>query len=300
MIFITGATGFIGRHLLPALKDKGYSARCLVRTPDRAELCEKSGFETAIGDITGRKSLEHALEGVRMVVHLVGIMEEKGKQTFKRVHVQGTENLVEEAKKAGIKHFFYQSALGADPDSRAAYQRTKAEAEEIVRASGLPFTIFRPSLVIGPGDGFTKKIHSFITSPLPVIPVPGKGNARFQPIHIGDWIKCFLWIMDNPESFGKVYELGGPEHLTYNEIVRTVAEAMGVKKPLFHIPSGLANAGIRLLEKTPFKPATPEQLRLLNTDNICGKESIRKNFGFKPLPFKKALELFISSQARHR
>jgi|Deesub1362A_J573_1020465.scaffolds.fasta_scaffold00093_85 NADH dehydrogenase len=298
MIFIAGSTGFIGKHLLKALTEKNYKIRCLIRKPKQARTYEKQGIEAIIGDITQRDTLYGILTGVRMVVHLVGIIEEKGNQTFKKVHVEGTKNLVEEAKKAGVEHFFYQSALGASLDSPAAYHRTKAEAEEIVRASGIPFTIFRPSLIVGKGDGFTKKILELIKFPSPVIPVPGKGKALFQPIYIGDWVECFLRIIENPNARDKIYELGGPEQLSYNEIVKLIAEASGVRKPLFHIPMGLANIGVRLLEKTPLSPVTSEQLMLLNEDNICDKQSVRKNFGFKPLPFKEALSLFISRQAQ--
>lgn len=295
MIFIAGGTGFIGRHLLEALEDKGIEARCLVRTPEKARQCEARGFETAIGDITDRQSLDGALDGVRMAVHLVGIIEERGRQTFKRVHVEGTRNLVDEAVKAGVGHFFYQSALGADPGSWAQYQRTKAEAEEIVKASGIPYTIFRPSLVIGEGDGFTRRIQEMIRL-APAVPVPGEGNAKFQPIYVGDWIKCFLKILDNPEALGKVYELGGPEHITYNEIVKAVSKAMGREKTLFHFPAAIARIGLKFLEKTPLRVATTEQLRLLETDNICDRQSVKKNFGFDPVPFREALGLFISPQ----
>jgi uncharacterized protein YbjT (DUF2867 family) len=297
MIFLAGGTGFIGRHLLEALEDSGIKTRCLVRTPRKAEQCEARGFEAAIGDITGRQSLEGALDGARVVAHLVGIIEERGRQTFRRVHVEGTRNLVEEAVKAGVEHFFYQSALGADTGSWAEYQRTKAEAEEIVKASGIPFTIFRPSLVIGEGDGFTRRIQEMIRL-APAVPVPGQGNARFQPIYVGDWIKCFMKILDNPEALGKVYELGGPEHITYNEIIKAVSKAMGREKTLFHFPAAIARIGLGLLEKTPLRVATTEQLRLLETDNICDRESVKKSFGFEPVAFREALGLFISPPER--
>ncbi|GAB4417305.1 MAG: NAD(P)H-binding protein [Thermodesulfovibrionales bacterium] len=303
-IFIAGGTGFIGQRLLMALKGKGYKIRCLARTEDRAALCKKSGFDAVVGDITDRESLRGCLEGIDMVVHLVGIIEDRGTMTFERVHVEGTRNLVDEAKGAGIKQFFYQSALGASLGSAARYQRTKAEAEEIVKGSGIPYTIFRPSLVIGENDGFTEKLREIVALG-PVVPIPGDGMAKFQPIYVDDWVRCFLSIINNEDAIGKTYEFGGPEHLTYNEIVAQLMGAMGVKKPVLHLPMIFAKAGVpfigisqkigKLLGKQ-IPTATVEQLTLLGMDNICDVDSVEKNFGFKPITYREALKRFITSQ----
>lgn len=305
MIFVAGGTGFIGQHLLRALKDSNYRIRCLARTEERAALCRKRGFEAVTGDITNKESLKGALEGIEFVVHLVGIIEEQGEMTFKKVHVEGTRNLVEEAKRSGVKHFFYQSALGASLNSDASYQRTKAEAEEIVKGSGIPYTIFRPSLVIGERDGFTEKLKELVKLG-PFVPVPGTGEARFQPIYVGDWIKCFFGILEKEEALNKTYEFGGPEYLTYNEMILQLMEVMGIKKPLVHIPLSLAKIGIpftglgnkigRLIGKK-IPSVTAEQLMLLGRDNICDLDSVKKLFGFEPIGYKEALRMFIRSDA---
>jgi NADH dehydrogenase len=303
MIFIAGGTGFIGKHLIRALKEKGYASRCLARKRERAALCEETGFEVAVGDITDRESLRRRLDGAEMVVHLVGIIEERNGVTFEKVHVEGTANLVDEAKAAGVKHFFYQSALGASPESPAKYHRTKAEAEEIVKGSGLPFTIFRPSLVIGEKDGFTEKLKDLVRL-APVVAIPGSGNARFQPIDVDDLVKCLLAIIDNKDAFGRTYELGGPDHLTYNELVAQLMDVMGVKKPLVHLPIVLAKAGIPFVglaqsigkffgKEVP--TVTAEQLSLLEQDNICAPDAVEKSFKFRPIPYKDALRKFILS-----
>lgn len=284
MLFITGSTGFIGRHLIKALMGKGYNLRCLVRTKEGADFCKAMGFQFHIGDITDKESIKGALEDVSMVAHLVGIISEKGRQTFKEVHLRGTENLLNESKKEGIKHFFFQSALGADPNSWAVYLKTKAIAEELVRESGIPFTIFRTSLVIGSEDGFTQKIKGIISSLSPFIPIPGHGDTRFQPLYVEDWVRCFMKIIDNPEYRGKIYELGGPQHLTYKEMVTAIRDAMGSAKPIIHIPPALVKVSASLLGI-----ATAEQIRLLNVDNITELQSVKKNFGFEPLGFKEAL-----------
>jgi NADH dehydrogenase len=303
--FIAGGTGFIGRHLIDALGDAGQGVKCLARTENKAMLCERIGFNAVIGDITERESLKGKMDECDIAVCLVGIIEEKGGATFERVHVEGARNFVSEAQKAGIKHIFYQSALGASKSSRAKYYKTKAEAEEIVRESGIPYTIFRPSLVVGPGDGFTEKIRGLISLG-PFVPVPGGGNAKFQPVYVKDWVKCFMKlfsdisVIERRES--QVYEFGGPEHLTYNELVIRLMEAMGIVKPLVHVPLGLMKLGLPFsgiagrvgaLFGKKIPSATKEQILLLQTDNICDKDSIEKLFGFAPMRYGDALKLFI-------
>jgi NADH dehydrogenase len=313
MFFIAGGTGFIGSHLIRALAEGGYSTRCLARNPEKAEICKKIGHETVIGDITNRESLKGKLNNCDIAVHLVGIIENKGDITFEKVHIEGTENFIEEAQNAKIKYIFYQSALGASTDSWSKYYKTKAEAEEIVKESGIPYTIFRPSLVIGKGDGFTEKLKELIQLG-PFVPVPGNGSAKFQPIYVEDWVKCFMKIFSPPlipplvrggqggGDGSRIYEFGGPEHLTYNEIISQTMEAMEVNKPIIHLPlelirlslpfSGLTKA-IGNLAGKQIPSVTSEQLRLLQSDNICDRDSVEKSFGFVPMTYKEALKKFI-------
>ena len=307
MFFVAGGTGFIGRHLIEALQRGGCGVRCLVRNPEKASACERAGFGSAVGDITDRESLRGALDGCSVAVHLVGIIEEKGAATFERVHVLGTENLVSEAKKTRVKHFFYQSALGASAESPSNYLRTKAQAEEIVKASGLPHTIFRPSLVVGEGDGFTAKLRGLIEIG-PVVPIPGDGTTKFQPIYVDDWSRCFTSLFcpsgERYPGVSKLYEIGGPEHLTYNEIVAQLMNAMGVRKPTMHVPlemlrlslpfSGISR-GIGALLGKKIPSVTRGQLELLQSDNICDRDSVEKNFGFVPMTYGEALKRFIAN-----
>jgi len=304
--FIAGGTGFIGSHLINALGKGEYAARCLVRTEERALVCKKADFEVAVGDITDRESLRGKIEGCDIAVHLVGIIEEKGGMTFEKVHIEGTKNLIDEAKKANIKHIFYQSALGASLNSPAKYHKTKAEAEEIVKESGISYTIFRPSLVVGKGDGFTEKLKELINLG-PFVLVPGSGNAKFQPIYVEDWVKCFMEVFSDASRIthyaSRIYEFGGIEHLTYNEIIIQIMEAMNVNKPLVHLPLGAVKISLPLSTITKsignlfgkkMPSATKEQLMLLQSDNICDKDSVKKIFGFTPMPFGDAVKLFIT------
>ena len=293
MIFIAGASGFVGGHLVNDLLSRGLRVKCLVRSEKKGNLLSARGAEVIRGDITSAETIRGMLGPDDFVVHLVGIIEEKGNATFKTVHVEGTSNLVDEAKRAGVKHFFYQSALGADKGSWSGYLKTKAEAEEIVRQSGLNHTIFRPSLIIGPWDGFTKKILEMIKLS-PVIPIPGQGGAKFQPIYIKDWLRCINKVIDDAAAYLSTFDIGGPEHLSYKEIVETLAESAGRQKPVFNVPMGLMKIStlfLGALLSSP--PVTLDQLRLLESDNICDVRTIEKNFGFMPITLREALREFI-------
>ncbi len=300
-VFLTGASGFIGTHLLEALKEGPYSIRCLARNDQRAARFTEKGFEAALGNILYREGLESCMEGIDAVVHLVGIIHARGEFTFERVHVAGTRNLINAAKRAGVRHFFYQSSLGASLKSSSRFLRTKAEAEELVKESGLTYTIFRPSLVVGERDGFTEKLKAVIQLG-PVVPVAGDGNAKFQPMDVDDWVKCFMSIFGSDDSIGKIYEFGGPEHLTQNEIVSLIMETMGIKRTIVHLPVSFARAGVPFLGLARglgrfigrnIPVVTTEQLLLLGIDNICDVDSVRKLFGFDPITFKEALRKFI-------
>ncbi|MEC4676147.1 MAG: NAD(P)H-binding protein [Nitrospirota bacterium] len=293
MIFITGATGFVGGHLVDHLLDKGLKLKCLVRSEKAGELLTAKGVEVVRGDITLPGTLEGILHPDDFVIHLAGIIIEKGVNTFNSIHVEGTSNLVNEAKKSGVRHFFYQSALGADKTSRATYLKTKAGAEEIVTGSGLETTIFRPSLIIGPWDGFTVKLIDMIKLS-PVLTIPGEGKARFQPICIKDWLKCIDKVIDNPGGYPATYEIAGPEYIEFRKMIEILSRSMGREKPVLKVPMGLMKFAASFFGALPVSfPVTSEQLELLETDNICDMDIVEKNFGFCPVKYEDALKAFI-------
>lgn len=293
MVFIAGASGFVGGHLVADLIAKGQTVKCLARSEKTRQSLSEKGVVVIPGDITQPDSLKDVLQPDDFVVHLVGIIEEKGKATFQSVHVEGTAHLVTEARRAGVRHFFYQSALGADISSWSGYLRTKAEAEEIVRKSGLRHTIFRPSLIVGPWDGFTKKMADMIKLS-PILPIPGEGKAKFQPLYIKDWLRCMLAVIENPERYSATFDIGGPEHLSYREIVDMLAKALGREKISVTVPMGLMKIGASLLQAVlPSPPVTSDQLRLLEQDNTADPGAVEKLFGFVPKRFEDALREFI-------
>jgi uncharacterized protein YbjT (DUF2867 family) len=293
MILVTGATGFVGRHLIERLRKDNLSVRALVRTPNKAQALKDRGVEPAVGDIANAASLKAAMEGCEKVIHLVGIIQEAPGVTFKGMHVDGTRNLLEAAKKAGVRHFLYQSALGTRPNAKSQYHRTKWEAEELVRASGIPFTILRPSLIYGPGDLFTIRLAETIKIS-PVLPIIGTGHSKVQPIFIDDVNECIRKISTSDSYFNEMYEIGGPEQLTYEEVMKAIAAALGIKRPTVHMPMFFMRTMAKVTEIVLSKPpVTTDQLIMLQEDNICSMRDIREVFGIEPVKFREGLAKFL-------
>lgn len=297
VVFVTGASGFVGGHLVRSLVAAGHRVRCLARSEKARSVLQPLGVEIIDGDITDRESLSGVVDAGAFVVHLVGIIEERGGATFQKVHVDGTANLLAEAAQAKAGHVLFQSALGANGDSWSAYLKTKAMAEDLVRESGIPWTILRPSLIIGPWDGFTLKLAEMVRLS-PVLPIPGRGDARFQPLYIKDWVRCSMKVLDEPSRHQALFEIGGPEHLTYEEIVVTLAAVMGHRRPVVHVPMGLMKLGAAFLDRAlPSPPVTPDQLRLLEQDNTTDPDAVERNFGFTPMRFEDALREFLGERS---
>lgn len=293
MLLVTGATGFVGGHVVRRLRREGLQVRAVVRDLDRARAFKDLGVDVVPGDISDRASLERATAGAERVIHLVGIIQESPGATFKAVHVEGTRNLIDASKKSGVRHFFYQSALGARPGARSEYHKTKWEAEELVRASGISHTILRSSLTYGPGDKFTTRLSNIIKLS-PVLPVIGSGKSKVQPIHIDDAVSCIVKIVTSDTFRNEIYEIGGPDQLTYEEVTTAIADAMGIKRPSVHVPLLFLKPMARALETILAKPpVTSDQLILLQEDNVCSMQDIREIFGIEPVGFREGLKKFI-------
>ncbi len=298
MILVTGGTGFVGTHLIRRLRSDAIPVRAVVRNPDRTQPLRDLGVDIVKGDLADKSSLERAVAGVERVIHLVGIIQETAEATFTGVHVEGTRNLLEAARKAGVRHFFYQSALGTRPGARSRYHKTKWEAEELVRASGIAFTILRPSLIYGPGDQFTIRLSEMIRMS-PVLPVIGSGKSRTQPISIDDVVAVILKIVTSDSFLNEMYEIGGPEQLTYEEVTQAIADALGVRRPMVHMPLFFIQTAAHLLESLlPRPPVTTDQLIMLQEDVVCSMRDIRDAFGIEPVKFREGLSRFIGHDAR--
>ncbi len=293
MILVTGATGFVGSHLVKRMRRDGLKVRAVVRTPAKARALRDLGVEVVPGDINDLTSLASAAQGCDRVIHLVGIIQEGRGFTFRSVHVEGTRNMLDAAKQAGVKYVLYQSALGTREGAKSEYHRTKWEAEKLVKAGGIPFTILRPSLIYGPGDLFTVRLAEMIKLS-PVLPVIGSGRSKVQPIYIDDVASCIVKILADGQHAGKTYEIGGPEELTYEEVTKAIAAALGVKRPVVHMPLFFMRTMAKVAEAVlPKPPVTTDQLVMLQEDNVCDMKDIREVFGIEPVGFREGLARFL-------
>jgi len=293
MILVIGGTGFVGSHLVRRLRQEGLPVRAIVRNPDQARALKDLGVDVVKGDISDAASLEKAATDVERVIHLVGIIQEAPGATFEGVHVVGTRNILEASKKNGVRHVFYQSALGTRPNAKSEYHKTKWAAEELVRASEIPYTILRPSLIYGAGDQFTLRLSEMIRLS-PLLPVIGSGRSKVQPIFIDDVATCILKAVTSDCCLNEIYEIGGPDQLSYEEITIAIAEAMGVKRPTLHLPLFFMKSMAKVFEAVlPKAPVTADQLIMLQEDTVCSMHDIRDVFGIEPIGFREGLKKFI-------
>jgi len=290
-IFVSGGTGFVGGHLCRELLDRGHTLRLLVHSRGEGELV---GIEHVTGDVTDAKSCLEGAQGCDAVINLVGIIREfPGRGvTFARLHGEATRNMVAAARQSGIGRYLQMSALGSRPGAVSGYHRSKYAAEELVRASGLDYTIFRPSVIFGPGDAFISMLAGYIRS-FATVPVVGDGAYRLQPIYAGDVARCFALALEKPETIGQTYELCGRDRLTYLELVDAIGRVMGkgfvlkLKNPLC-----LMKLVTPLLEGFSFFPLTSDQITMLLEESICDG-SWQKTFGFESTGFAEGIGRYL-------
>lgn len=298
MILVTGASGFVGRHLIERLRKAGISVRAQVRTLSKMQKLKDLGAEVVPGDISDPAALEAVAAGCDRVIHLVGIIQEGKGFTFRSIHVEGTRNVLAAAKKAGVKQFFHQSALGTRENAKSEYHRTKWEAEQLVKASGMPYTILRPSLIYGPGDAFTVRLADMIRRS-PVLPVIGTGRSKVQPIFIDDVTACIAKAVTSDRFLNGVFEIGGPEQLSYEAVTKAIADELGIRRPLVHMPMSFMRTMARVAETVlPSPPVTTDQLIMLQEDNVCSMHDIREGFGVEPIRLIEGLSKFLRSDDR--
>ena len=282
MILVTGATGFVGRNVVRALRTRGRDVRCLVRSPGRARRIVDYGVELAYGDVTDPPSVARAMDGVDSVVHLVAIIRERGRRTFDLVNRQATETVAYEARLAGVRHMVHVSAIGAREDPAYPYLYSKWQGEQAVKSSGMTFTIVRPSLLFGEGDEFVNTLAGMVRA-FPVVPVAGTGKTVLQPISVEEVGAIVAEVAGDPRFGGRTIEIGGPQRLTYDEIVDVVKRTLGVRRIKVHIPLSLMFAAVRVMEAViPNPPATTNQLRMLALDNVTDEPPVESVFRIKP------------------
>ncbi len=304
-ILVTGASGFVGSQTVPALIDAGHRVLALVRTPAAGNVVmgrlspeHRAAVELRSGDVTRPDSLPAAVAGIDGLVHLVAIPRDRsGGADLRLVNTEGTRAVVEALKAAGIKRLVHMGAMGVQDDPSLHYASSKAKGEALVRESGLDWTILKPSLQFGPGDGFFNIIADLVRMSPGIVPVPGNGQSRFQPIHVADVARVVAASFADGATTGATFDLGGPRYWTYREITQEVLRALGKRRAIVPMPVPVISLIARISELVhlPFPVAT-DQLRQLKLDNIGPLDVIPTRFGFTPRAMEGALTYLNQKQ----
>ena len=294
IVLVTGATGFVGREVVKALRSRGMEVRCLVHSPDRARVLLGHEVDLRYGNVEDPASLQEVIHDVDVAVHLVAVIRESKSVTFQGVNRKGTENVVEAAREGGVKHFIHISAIGAADDPTYPYLYSKWQGEQAVIKSGIPYTILRPSLLFGEGDESFNTFAGLVRA-FPLVPIAGTGENRFQPIAVDELAQCVAGAVGRDELMGKTIEVGGPEHLTYNEIIDIISGTFGVRRLKLHVPVPIMGVLVKLMEALMSKPpVTTQQLRMIAIANVGGLNTVEEVFGFKPRPLEGSLNYIKS------
>lgn len=296
-IAVTGATGFVGRHVAALLARRGHSVGALVRNPIRAQALQNVQVELVAGDLSDPGVLAVLARDATAIVHLVGIIVESGRATFRGVHVEGTRRLLAAAREAGVPRFVHMSAIGARPGAGATpYHRTKWEGEELVRASGLSYAIFRPSIISGPENVPIRtlaRLHRWS----PVVPMFGDGRFPTQPVWIEDVALAIALAAENTRFTG-AFELGGPKPITYEAFVRAIGRAAGHPRPFARLPLPVARLAARVFDLLgPAAPFTSDQLQMLVEGAATPANAIESVFDITPLPFEQGLARYLGRRS---
>jgi len=291
VILVTGGTGFVGGHVVHALRASDQQVRALVRERSSGTKLESSGAELVEGDVTSPESLRRAAEGADAVVHLVAIRQGK-REEFQRVMVDGTRNLLAAAKEAGVDRFVHMSALGTSAETKdlVPYYGAKWQMEQDVKASGIPYVIFRPSFIFGP-DGGILPTFAKLARLTPVTPVIGSGRQRIQPIWADDVGAYFARAVTEEAAANRTFEIGGPEAVSWNEFWERLKRARGIKRPSVHVPVGLMRVNALVTERLPGNiPLTRDLLKMLEAgDNVVTDTSAVDVFGLPLVPLDEQL-----------
>jgi len=281
MILVTGGTGFVGGHVVHALRADRRDVRCLVRDRRRAERLQAWGCELIEGDVTRPESLHAAAAGCDTVVHLVAIRQGRPEQ-FQRIMVDGTRSLLAAAKEAGVHRFLHMSALGTSAETQdlVPYYHAKWEMEQDVKSAGIPYVVFRPSFVFGK-DGGILPTFTKLARVAPVTPIVGSGTQRIQPIWADDVGTYFSKAVDLQAATDRTFELGGPEAVTWNEFWERLKRVRGIRRPSVHVPIGLMKLNALVTERLPGNiPLTRDLLKMLDAgDNVVTDSSAVEIFG---------------------
>ncbi|MDP8263279.1 MAG: NAD-dependent epimerase/dehydratase family protein [Candidatus Ancaeobacter aquaticus] len=300
MILVTGATGYIGSHLVLSLRQDGQSVLCLVRknTPQESiDFLKSHGAEIIQGDLLNLDPLIDQVQGkVKKVVHLVGSIVASKQESFETVHKKKTKALISLCQKIGAKKIVLLTAVGASPDAESDYLKTKFMAEEEVRNSGIPYVVLRASLVFGNDGGMRNSKMLIKLSRLvqrtPFVPFIGTGQSLVQPVYIGDLIICLKKSVLDDTVKDKTFEIAGPEKMSFNQMIQKIADYYDVRRIIVHIPTTIMIPIATLLEKIIPAPAVScDQIKLLKKDNVCDTKLMEETFPVNMIKFEDGFKI---------
>lgn len=292
-VLVTGGTGFIGSHIVTRLVAKGHSVSVLSRDPARARNRLPAGVRVLPGDVSDYSSLLHAMVGQEAVINAVQFpnhpVENRRKgYTYMQVDGEGTVRQVKAAREAGVRRFVYVSGAGAREGRTEPWFQAKALAEKAVRESGLAYSIFRPSWVYGPDDRTLNKFVTFARL-LPFIPVVGNGATRVQPVLVDDVAEAVAASIEMDRTAGMTYEIGGPQALTMDEIIRTLLQAMGKRRPLVHHPRWFMKLATMPMALLPQPPLSPAAVDFVLMQEHVDNGPLLRDFGIRLTPLTEGL-----------
>ncbi|MBI1258434.1 MAG: SDR family NAD(P)-dependent oxidoreductase [Chloroflexi bacterium] len=288
-VLVTGAAGYVGNNTVRRLVEMGKPVRAMVRSTEKAK--QRLGdminkIELVEGNVEDRAGLKSIMKDVTAVVHLVAIPMEKNGATYEEVNYQGTINVVDAARDAGVERFINMCQNGATPDHFSRFLRSKGRAQQYVAQSTLKWTAVRPSVIFGPQDEFFNAFARLIRLTPVVFPLIGGGTALFQPVSVYDVVEAMTCSLDDDNTIGQEFELGGPEVLTLSEIERRVLLAMNTSRIMINAPVGLLRPAVAIMEKTlPGAPVNLTLLDLLKEPNVVKDNALVSYFKMQPRPF---------------
>src|SRR6266568_1044435 len=295
MILITGATGYIGRHLVARLVAQGERPRCLVRDVNRAKrLLPVSKVELVTGVTTSPDSLDAAVHGVDTIIHaafLTADNKQSAGNEYEKTNVQGTANLLKAAKRAGVKRIIEMGGLGTKPDKPGSYMQGRYLAEKMLKESGLDWTIIQPSVLFGKDAPFIKGLADLIRT-APIVPLIGGGKTMFQPIYVEDVVTVIMRVLEDPaRTSGKTYTIGGPAYYSFSQVIDMLLNTMHKSRIKATATTAFIGVGAAMMEAVlPKPPLTKAALTLFAFDNTTDLHSIERDFGFTPTSFSDFLQ----------
>lgn len=287
IVAVTGASGFVGSRLCSMLTGRGWRVRALVHNPlAAATRLAHLPVEIRVGDIRDAAFVRDALAGSTAVVHLAAIAIERRGATYESVNAAATRTVLDGARAAGATRFIHMSQNGADSRSPFAFLRSKGEAQDLVTASALDWTVLRPSVIFGPRDEFVNVLARLVRlSPL-IYPLPDGGRARFQPVAVGDVARAAARALEDDGTAGRIYAIGGPAPITLRQMVERILVAMHVHRRIVGVPARALRPLVALAQRIlPNPPATTELMNLLSLDNTVADNALTRTFGITPTPF---------------